>query len=363
MTELCIVVPTFNERGNVRLLLAALEESLAGIDWEAIFVDDDSPDGTADEVRAVAREDRRVRCLQRVGRRGLASACVEGMMASAAPYLAVLDADMQHDETLLPAMLRLLREDGVDLVVGSRYVAGGSALGGLSGARVQISRLSTALSRLLKGVRLTDPMSGFFMLRRSLLERAVRRLSGKGFKILLDLVTATPGELRVAELPYAMRSRAHGESKLDALVAWEFLVLLIERRLGRVAPVRFVLFVLVGLVGAVLHLAILGLLFRGLEVSFWEAQTAATLVAMVLNFGLNNSFTYRDRRLRGLRFARGLAIFIAVCSVGALVNVRLATFLLDLGAPWTLAGVVGAGVGAVWNYAVSSTYAWDGRRR
>jgi dolichol-phosphate mannosyltransferase len=124
MTELCIVVPTFNERGNVRLLLAALEETLAGIDWEAIFVDDDSPDGTADEVRAVAREDRRVRCLQRVGRRGLASACVEGMMASAAPYLAVLDADMQHDETLLPAMLRLLREDGVDLVVGSRYVAG-----------------------------------------------------------------------------------------------------------------------------------------------------------------------------------------------------------------------------------------------
>src|SRR2546426_11756819 len=103
--RLSIVVPTFNESGSVRELLRRLEATLSTPGWEIIFVDDDSPDGTASEVRDIARADPRVRCLQRIGRRGLSSACIEGMMAASAPTIAVMDADLQHDETILPRML------------------------------------------------------------------------------------------------------------------------------------------------------------------------------------------------------------------------------------------------------------------
>lgn len=358
--SVAVIVPTLNEHDNVTTLVDRLREVLAGEDWEVIFVDDDSSDGTADIVRDLARADRRVRCLQRIGRRGLSAACIEGMLATSAPYLVVIDADLQHDERLLPQMLADLRSGLIDLSVGSRYVEGGE-IGEWGGGRIRISRVATWLSRLFTPLRLADPMSGFFALRRDALEPSLRRLSGQGFKLLLDILTASP-DLRVRERPFSFRPRQAGESKLDTVVAWEFAMLLSGKLVGRRLPSRFLLFASVGALGVLVHLAVLrtGL---SLDLPFRWAQLGATLVAMTSNFWLNNVFTYRDVRLRGWAFGRGLLTFYLVCSVGAAANVGVAQFIYGLQDNWWIAGLAGAAISAVWNYAVSAIFTWGASRR
>lgn len=364
--DLAIVVPVFNERGNVPLLVAALDTAVAGLAWEAIFVDDDSPDGTADVVRDIARHDPRIRVIQRIGRRGLSTACIEGMCATAAPLVAVIDGDLQHDETLLPRMAAALAADpALDLVIGSRFVAGGGT-GTWDADRVAKSALATRLSRRVLKADLSDPMSGFFMIRSVVVRSVAPRLSGIGFKILLDILTAAPEPLRFAELPYVFRTRAVGESKLDHVVALEYLIALYDRMFGRVVPVRFVMFSAIGAAGAIVHLAALGLLLE-LGSGFVAATIVATMVAMTFNFFLNNHLTYRDRRLRGTKaLLDGWVSFCAVCSVGAVANVGLAAFLYDVrGGAWALPALAGIAVGAVWNFALSSRFTWGryGRRR
>jgi dolichol-phosphate mannosyltransferase len=361
LVDLAIIVPTLNERGNLRPLLDRLERALAGIRWEVIFVDDDSRDGSIDVLRHLQQRLPQVRAIQRVGRRGLSSACIEGMLASAAPYLAVMDADLQHDETILPEMMRRLQQSDLDIVIGSRFVPGGNAKAGFSRWRLQLSQLGSSVSRMISGAGLADPMSGFFMLRRSFLEQTVRRLSGHGFKILLDLFASSPREVRFAEVPYTFRQRHAGESKLDSVVMLEYLTLIGDKLLGEYVPIRFVIFVLVGLFGVLVHLTMLALFFKGMELAFYPAQVLATLIAMTFNFNLNNLLTYRDRRLRGRGLIYGHLSFYLVCSIGAIANFQIAEMLYDMRVPWALAGLLGAVVGAVWNYGVSSTFTWRQR--
>ena len=321
MPELSVVVPAYRERDNIPLLLDALEQALVGLDWEAIVVADAADDGTEEVVRERAQRDRRVRIIQRIGRRGLASACIEGMLSSSAPYLAVMDADLQHDEALLPKLLAAAKHDGADVVVASRYMEGGST-GALAADRVRISRLASGLSAVLcKG--LTDPMSGFFVARRTFLERVVRKLYGRGFKILLDMIAAAHGQVKIAELPYRMRSRARGESKLGVRVIAEFFMLILYHLTGRLLPARFFLFGAVGVTGVGVQLAVLWLAF-GSSAHFLFSQIVATWVAMTSNFFLNNIFTYGDQRLRGARIWRGLISFYMACGVGAFINIALA---------------------------------------
>lgn len=359
-TRLTIVIPTMNERGNIEPLLALVEAALPATAWEAIFVDDDSRDGTADLVRAIARRDRRVRCLQRIGRRGLATACVEGVLASSSPYVAVIDADLQHDEQLLPRMLALLESGAAELVVGSRYVAGGG-VGEWSRGRARASGLATRIARFVCKTEIADPLSGFFMCRRDVFERALRQMSGQGFKVLLDLLASSPQPVRVAELPYRFRPRQRGESKLDSLVVWEYGMLLADKLVGRVVPVRFVLFAAIGGLGLGVQLAVLWTGLAVLGLGFRLAQALATIVAMTSNFFLNNQFTYRDQRLGGLDLLRGLAMFYLICGFGAFANVGVASFLFAEHRAWWLAGVAGAVVGSVWNFAMSSAFTWKRR--
>lgn len=357
--ELTIVVPTYNERDNVEALLARLDTALAGIAWEVVYVDDDSPDETAAQVRRFAQGDPRVRILQRIGRRGLSSAVVEGMLASSAPYLAVIDADLQHDETLLPRMLAAMKADSLDIVVGSRHAAGGGT-GAWDRRRVAISDLATRLARLVVSADLSDPMSGFFMMSRPAFERTVRHLSAQGgFKILLDLFASTPVPFLFKELPYVFAERRHGESKLDGFVAWEYLMLLAEKLTGGLVPGRFLSFAAIGGLGVAVHFATL---FTALHfAAFPLAQAIATVVAMTSNFALNNLLTYRDRRLKGRRFFTGLLSFYAVCSLGAVANVGIASAAFAHHYTWWVSGLAGVVVGVVWNYATSSIFTW--RRR
>lgn len=358
--ELCVVVPTFNERANVAVVAERLARCLDGIAYEIVFVDDDSPDRTAEEIRRLARQDPRIRCLQRLRRRGLSSACIEGMLASSAPFLAVMDADLQHDERLLRDMLHVMRRGDADIVIGSRYLDT-TEVPGWGAGRHAMSRVSTRLAQRLLRVPVRDPMSGFFMIARDAFQARMRRLSGTGFKILLDILTSSPEPLRTVELPYRFRSRRAGESKLDRRATQDFLLLLLDKTIGRWAPPRFILFGFVGGLGIVVHLAVLATLLHGYALSFVPAQAAATLAAMTFNFALNNDFTYRERRRRGWSWLRGWCSFALACSIGAVANVGVAAHLFAQGASWLLSALGGIVVGAVWNYAVTSFYTWNRR--
>jgi dolichol-phosphate mannosyltransferase len=361
MPEISIVVPTFSEAENITELHARLSTVLDGESWELIFVDDDSPDGTADLARALSIKDQRVRCIQRIGRRGLSTAVVEGALSSSAPYVAVMDADLQHDESILPAMIRELRSRDLDIVVASRYVAGGGT-GDWAESRKEISRIASRLAKGLVPEELRDPMSGFFVVKTASLRDAARGLSGYGYKILLDLFVSAGRPLRFAEVPYTFKPRVHGESKLDSLVAWEYLMLLVDKRIGHIIAPRLLFFVLVGGSGVALHYAVLSTLYLGLGVSFTAAQLAGTVLAMTSNFFLNNLFTYRDQRLRGTRLVRGLLSFYAVCGMGALANIGIASYAFAKHLEWALSAAAGIVVGTLWNYLATARYTWGARK-
>ena len=359
--DLAIVLPTFNESGNVGPMVDRLATALAGVHYEVIFVDDDSPDGTADVVRQLARDHDNLRVLHRIGRRGLASACIEGILAASAPFVAVMDADLQHDESILPEMLRRMREENLDLVVGSRNITGGS-MGEFSSWRVKLSQLGKRLSLMGAEHELSDPMSGFFVVRVATFERFAHRLSGIGFKILLDIVLSAGPGLRIGEVPYRFRLREHGESKLDVMVGLEYFELLVDKHLGNVLNVRFVLFAMVGALGVGMHLLILSTLLRVAGISFAKGQAVTTFIVMILNFILNNSITYRDRRLRGWKFLRGLVTFCLACGLGLVANVAIATEAFHRGVPWWLAALIGLLFTSVWNFAVTSMTTWRHER-
>lgn len=365
--ELAVVLPTYYERANVAPMIARLEAALGTLGWEAIFVDDDSGDGTADAVRDIARKDPRIRIIQRIGRRGLASAAIEGMCATAAPVVAVMDADLQHDPALLPAMLAAIRAGECDLACASRFAEGASTAEWNRPDRERASAFANTLARRVTGIQLSDPMSGYFMLRTEIVRRDAHRLSGIGFKILLDILATASPPLRVKEFPLHFAPRAGGESKLDRMVAFEFLVDLYDKWLGRIVPTRYALFGTIGALGVIVHMAVLSLflaIFGGrfedqLVSAFELGQTLAALLAMTFNFALNNALTYADQRLHGAaRVLRGWIKFALTCSVGLLANVGVAATLVRSGVhvyPAALAGIL---IGSVWNYALSSRFVW-----
>lgn len=358
--DLAIILPTLNERGNLGPLVERIDRAIgAAAAWEVIIVDDNSCDGTADEARALALTDGRVRVIQRIGRRGLASAAIEGFCATAAPYVAVMDADHQHDPALLPGMLAALKSGEVEICVASRFAEGASTAEWAEPEREKLSAIANALARKITGVELSDPMSGYFMLPSATARALVPRLSGIGFKILLDLLATTDTPMRVKEFPLNFAARRQGESKLDRAILFDFLAGLYDKSLGRVIPTRFALFGTVGAMGVVVHFVVLTSLLFVVGQHFTLAQTGAVLVAMSFNFWLNNYLTYRDKRLVGAgALLRGWLGFIATCAIGGFANVAIATFLEGLGVFWALAALAGIVVGSVWNYALSSRFVW-----
>ncbi len=337
-------------------MVAALDQALTGLDWEVVFVDDDSPDGTSAEAKRLAQGDARVRCIRRIGRRGLSSAVIEGALSSAADYVAVIDGDMQHDETRLPLMLDAVRA-GADMAVGSRHVEGGDSAGLSSPLRVKLSETGIRIAQAVTRTSISDPMSGFFLLRRELFEALAARLTGQGFKILLDLILASPRVLNIAEIPYKFRPRLAGESKLDVLVLAQFAGLLLDKALRGTVPLRFISFALVGIVGVLVNLVV-AQIAAAAGADFGTAQTIGTIIAMVVNFQLNNQLTYRAQRLKRAKAWRGLALFMLVCGLGAIANIGIAKALYAENGHSLFSGAAGAAVGVVWNYAVSATLVW-----
>jgi dolichol-phosphate mannosyltransferase len=360
---LSVVVPTYQESTNIPVLFERIKVALKGVPWELIVVDDDSPDGTSNVAFALAAEDRRLRCLRRVNRSGLAGAVIEGWMSSSADFVAVIDGDLQHDESVLPAMYDALAKGSGNLAIATR-LRDPSNGAGLSPARQALSDLGAWFFRQIAGAAVTDPMSGFFMIRREIVSRLAPRLSPDGFKILVDIILSAGGGLTIVEVPYVFRKRVAGESKLTPLVGIDFLGLVVHHATAELLPIRFVLFAAIGAVGLVVHIAALSAVLDWFPMlAFGVGQGIATLLAMASNFILNNEITYRAYRYRGPRLIGGFAAFGIGCSVGALANIDVASWLYSANQTWWLAGLAGALLGVVWNYAVSTNLVWRPGRR
>ena len=357
-----VVVPTYQESANIPILFERIKQALSGAPWELIVVDDDSPDGTSNVAFALAAEDRRIRCLRRVNRSGLAGAVIEGWMSSSADFVAVIDGDLQHDESVLPKMYEALARGSVNLAIGARTRVEG--VGGLSPARQALSDAGAWFFRRIAGARVSDPMSGFFMIRREIVSRLAPRLSPDGFKILVDVILSAGGDLKIVEVPYVFRKRYAGESKLTPLVAIDFLGLVVHHATAGILPIRFVLFAMVGAIGLIVHIVTLSAVLHWFAATnFDAAQLIATIVAMGSNFILNNEITYRPYRYAGLGMVAGFLAFALGCSVGALANLDIASWLFRANETWWVAGMAGALLSVVWNYAVSTNLIWRRRRR
>ncbi len=358
--EAAIIVPIFNEVENIGPLTERLKSVLCKIDFEIIFVDDGSTDGSQALVEKLAREDRRIRLICRMGRRGLASAVTEGFLASVAPVVAVIDGDLQHDETILPALLEEIFLGRADLAVGTRY-AKGASFGAWAESRKKISQFATRTAATIMKTKLSDPMSGFFAIRRELFFRIAPDLSQTGYKLLLDIVASHKSAINTAEVPYTFRTRMAGQSKLDGAVILEYGELLLEKLLGRILPVKLIMFGAIGLLGALVHLSLLWVGLNMASLAFPIAQAIATLTAMTFNFTLNNALTYRDRMLTGLNWLKGWVSFCLACSLGAIANIGIGTLLFTGSWSWWVSGLAGAAIGAVWNYAATSWMTWRNR--
>ena len=357
--ELAIVLPTLNERGNLAPLIERIETALGSGGWEVLVVDDNSADGTADEARSLALTDSRIRVIHRIGRRGLASAAIEGLCATAAPYAAVMDADHQHDPALLPAMLGCLQEGEAEIAIASRFAEGATTEDWADPERERLSEFANALARRLTGAALSDPMSGYFMLPTASARALAPRLSGIGFKILLDILASADKPMKVKEFPLKFAARREGESKLDRAIAFDFLAVIYDKTLGRIIPTRFALFGTVGAAGVIAHMAVLAMLLLLFGAGFALAQAVAVLCAMSFNFMLNNALTYRDQRLEGAgEIVRGWIGFCLTCAVGGFANLAVATLLQSYGLLLVLAALAGILAGSVWNYALSSRFVW-----
>jgi dolichol-phosphate mannosyltransferase len=360
--QLAVIIPTFNESQNIEPLIKRIQSALVGLRWEVVFVDDDSPDGTAYIVKKLALRNPSIRCIHRIGRRGLSRAVIEGIQATSADFIFVMDGDGQHDETRLQAMYLELSENAADIVVGTRYADGGG-IGNWDSKRAWMSAFATKLSAtVMRDHKVSDPMSGFFGIQRQVFDKVVRKLSGEGYKILVDIFASYPGTLKVAEVPYTFRERSFGQSKLDSAVVLEYLLLLLEKRLPGIVPPRLILFAAVGASGLLIHMVVLAVMYKQWQFDFGVSQAVATLVAMTTNFFVNNALTYRDRRLKGVRIVLGLASFYLVCGLGAVANVGVARAVFEQPTTWWLASIAGVLVGTVWNFAMSNLVTWGTKK-
>ncbi|HEX7758252.1 MAG TPA: glycosyltransferase [Caulobacteraceae bacterium] len=354
--ELSLVICTLDEHECIGRVIGELDAALSSISHEIIVVDDSADERTADAVLSViARGGCNVRLIRRSGVRGLASAAIAGWDAARGEVLGVMDGDGQHDPRKLREIYDRLIASGADVALVSRYA--GDTGTGLTGFRDIISRIATRVTRVALGVRVTDPMSGQFVFHRGWYDQVRPRLSGVGFKILLDVVASGSAAPRTVEARGALRPRIAGESKLDFRVMADLVALLIAKRTNGLLSARFALFAAVGALGVGVHLATLEAA-KLLGGPFWLAQGLAIFTAMTSNFFLNNALTFRDARLTGAAAVKGLGLFYASCSVGALISEGLAVAVTSFTSAWILAALAGAVVGAVVNYSFSRAFTW-----
>jgi dolichol-phosphate mannosyltransferase len=355
-----IILPTYNEAGSLPRVIEALRAALAGReDWEVIVVDDNSPDGTWQIAQQLGKVDPRIRCYRRIDRRGLSSAIVDGLSLGTGERLLVMDADLQHDTSKVPELLAAL--DGADVSVGSRFMRGGGT-GEWSKGRLFLSRLATLACRMVLGLRTSDPMSGFFAVRRDAFLKIASRLNPRGYKLLMELLTLLRVK-PVAEVPYVFAPRMVGESKLSGSVVWEFFLSLVELGTRNLISARFLKYALVGLSGVAVQYASFYLVWSTL-LGEEPGTFAAIGTAAISNYVANNSWTFSERRHSGVpELLRGFGLFVVISACGAFINQSVTWYLQHLGSLLPLAMVAGIAVSTTWNYFLNLDLTWKGHAR
>ena len=357
---LSIILPTFNESGSIKGVITSLLNHTKSHAVELLIVDDDSADGTADIVRTLARQDSRIRIIQRVGRSGLASAIKEGLIAAVHPIAIVMDSDGQHEPSSVQKAFEALSANN-DLVVGSRFLDQ-SEIRGLSSRRTDGSTMANHMARwsLPKSyAHLTDYMSGFIALKVERCLPFIRKVDVNGFKFLYELLAISKGQLSITEIPLHFQPRLYGSSKLDYAVLWDFVISLIHTSTFRILPRRAISFGLVGASGVVIQLLSTFILMT-IGLSFPQSLPLAVITAASSNYLINNILTFGDRRQKGRQLIKGLLKFLLVASLPSLANVGLATgFYNMIQSHAVLAQLAGIIVVYIWNYAASSRFVWN----
>lgn len=377
MRLLTVVLPTYNESKNIPILIERLTKVLAKIDYEILVVDDNSPDRTYEVVDQIGAKNPRVRCIRRIHERGLSSAVMTGMASSSAKYYAVMDADLQHDEAILPGLLKAVNQEGFDLAVGSRAAEDGS-FGEFSRLRRFISWTATMLAKMLLPVNVKDPMSGYFMVSREVFQQAEEKINPLGFKILLEFLGRVPG-LRVKEVGYTFRNRVHGETKLSGSVIRNYIVALMDLRFGHLVSPIFILYCLVGASGIIVYMLTVALgdaLGMPLIRDVWPAPFNALPSSWLLGFGLsvtnnyvwNNYITFHERRHKSLALVSGFATFFLISLIGLLIQTSVSYLLAATGLFAAHAGsginrAIGITVAVITNYYLNLNFTWRKNRR
>ena len=364
MKKLSVIIPTYNEVNNIEPIVKLLELSLKSINFEIIFVDDNSPDGTINEIKKLSEVNKKVRYILRFDKSGLSSAVTDGILNAESEICVVMDGDLQHDEKIIPMMFKKIVDGKLDLVVGSRFKRKNDS-SSLNTKRFLFSKFGNMLSNSLLINKLTDPMSGFFMIRRNIFLSIIPRLSQIGFKILLDLIISSEKKLSFQEIEFKFRKRNSGDSKLNYLIFWDYFLMLIDKKFGKLVPVRFISYCLIGLIGVLIHIFSFLILFKVMQLNFFHSYLPAMLITMTSNFFINNALTFRHvQLLKPKDVIRGLFLYYIICSFGAFSNIMIATNIynssifsnLDLN--WIVATFSGLLVSSVWNYLVSSRMSW-----
>ena len=360
--SLTIVIPTYNEKENISEILARLKRTLNNIKHEIIFVDDNSPDGTSKEVRFFIEKSKNIHLIHRIGRRGLSGAIIEGIFAANSDLVAVMDCDLQHDESKLISMVDLFSSDSsLDIVIGSRFIQNGEiSEKAFSKIRKMGSKLTTVLIKNLLKINSSDPLSGFFMVKKETFLSTSDKLQTQGFKVLADFLAISGKSIAIKEIGYKFKNRISGESKMTLLTGLELISLVLSQIVKGRLSIRFILFCMVGVTGIFVQLSMTGLAMLFIN-QFPTSQTFGIIMAMTSNYFLNNYITFQERKLRSLDLLRGLLSFYLICSLGAFANVAIATYIFSFSSNWLISSFIGAIFGAVWNFTLSSNFTWNSK--
>ena len=356
---LTIIIPTFNEVKNVDEIIKRLNKVLNQIKFRIIFVDDNSSDGTIDKVKENQLIHNNIDLIIRVGRRALAGACIEGLLNSSSQLVAIIDCDLQHDENILPKMYALFKKQPtLDLVVGSRHIDEGTSSSGFSLLREYGSKIAIKVTQILLRIKISDPMSGFFMVKNSSLLPIIKKLQPDGFKILADILASVKGRWNIKEVGYIFRKRKSGDSKMNVTVILELIALILSHLSFRFFSIRFIMFGMVGASGILVQLISTFLLMNYISLDFIIAHILSVIIAMTSNFSLNNILTFKDKALTGTKYIKGLLTFYLVCSIGAFLNIAIADYLFKNFGLWIFSSVSGAFIAALWNFLFNSIITW-----
>ena len=355
-TEFSLVVPTYCESQNIAILVEKVHQSLSSYSYELVVVDDNSPDGTSEIANSLSQQ-YPVRVITRRNERGLASAVVEGFKQARGDILGVIDADLQHPPEVIPELLETVMS-GADVVIASRYVEGGGSEG-WSASRKIISKGSKLLAQVLlpaaRGIK--DPLSGFFLLRKEVIDGV--ELSPTGYKILLEVLVKGKAT-EVAEVPYIFKVRERGTSNLTSGEGIRYLKHLTRLTGLQAGAMRFLKFSLVGLSGVLVNEGLLWLLTENLGLYYLLSAAIAVETAIITNFILNDIWTFRDRRTSGNRSLLGRGLKFNLVSLGGLgINIAILWTVTEVvGISYLISNLIGIAGATLWNYTINTLWTW-----